>query len=126
MFVDVAQDEAGSATQWVAESGVLDLFLLLGPRPADVARQMGALTGGTALPQLFSLGYHQCRWNYKDEAGEALGRPPWAAAPPVEQRSWPVGRPTSQSAVCRAIGRPTIQSLVAEFNHGQSLVLSCG
>lgn len=75
MFVDVAQDEAGSSTQWFAESGVLDLFLLLGPRPADVARQMGALTGGTALPQLFSLGYHQCRWNYKDEAGEH----PWLA-----------------------------------------------
>lgn len=24
--------------------------------------------GTTALPQLFSIGYHQCRWNYKDEA----------------------------------------------------------
>lgn len=30
--------------------------------------QFAGLTGGTALPQLFSLGYHQCRWNYKDEA----------------------------------------------------------
>lgn len=40
-----------------------------GPAPADVSRQFAALTGGTALPQLFSLGYHQCRWNYKDEKG---------------------------------------------------------
>ncbi|KAL4422944.1 hypothetical protein ABPG75_009141 [Micractinium tetrahymenae] len=71
MYIDVSQDDAGSSTQWFAESGVLDLFLLLGPRPADVAGQMGALTGGTALPQLFSLGYHQCRWNYKDEADVA-------------------------------------------------------
>lgn len=68
--MDVSQDDAGSSTHWFAESGVLDLFVLLGPRPAHVARQMAALTGGTALPQLFSLGYHQCRWNYKDEAGE--------------------------------------------------------
>lgn len=25
------------------------------------------LTGTQALPPLFSLGYHQCRWNYEDE-----------------------------------------------------------
>ena len=48
----------------------MDLFLLLGPSPADVASQYASLTGGTALPQMFALGYHQCRWNYKDEAGE--------------------------------------------------------
>ncbi len=34
-----------------------------------MSRQFAALTGGTALPQMFSLGYHQCRWNYKDEKG---------------------------------------------------------
>lgn len=69
MYVDVEHTDAGASTQWLAESGVLDLFLLLGPRPADLSRQFAALTGGTALPQLFSLGYHQCRWNYKDERG---------------------------------------------------------
>lgn len=31
-------------------------------------KQYGALTGTTAMPQYFSLGYHQCRWNYRDEA----------------------------------------------------------
>ena len=31
-------------------------------------RQYAALTGPTALPQLFAIGYHQCRWNYRDEA----------------------------------------------------------
>jgi alpha-glucosidase (family GH31 glycosyl hydrolase) len=24
-------------------------------------------TGQQALPPVFALGYHQCRWNYKDE-----------------------------------------------------------
>ena len=26
------------------------------------------MTGPSALPQYFALGYHQCRWNYRDEA----------------------------------------------------------
>ena len=76
MWVDIQKTEANSqlgrkdrvGTQWMAESGQLDLFLLLGPNPADVSRQYARLTGGTSLPQLFSLGYHQCRWNYKNEA----------------------------------------------------------
>ncbi|WPT16627.1 Putative glucan 1,3-alpha-glucosidase [Picochlorum sp. SENEW3] len=69
MYVDVAKkkDEAGVKTQWISESGVLDLFIMMGPTPKDVSTQYAMITGGTALPQLFSLGYHQCRWNYKDE-----------------------------------------------------------
>ncbi|KFM25547.1 Neutral alpha-glucosidase AB [Auxenochlorella protothecoides] len=68
MYVDVVKSVAGTSTRWIAESGVLDLFFLLGPSPPEVARQYHVLTGGTAMPQLFSLGHHQCRWNYKDEA----------------------------------------------------------
>ena len=37
------------------------------PALAQVSKQYSALTGTTALPQLFALGYHQCRWNYRDE-----------------------------------------------------------
>jgi alpha-glucosidase (family GH31 glycosyl hydrolase) len=61
MFVDVERPKSGVTTQWVAEAGVLDLFLLPGPSPADVAAQYAALAGPTAMPQLFALGYHQCR-----------------------------------------------------------------
>jgi len=71
MWVDLLRPAgpAGPAeTRWIAEAGVLDLWLFPGPTPADVARQLARVTGPTALPQLFSLGYHQCRWNYKDEA----------------------------------------------------------
>lgn len=70
MYVDVVSKPTKNgeiSTQWIAESGVLDLFFLLGPTPTAVSAQYASLTGGTALPQLFSLGYHQCRWNYKDE-----------------------------------------------------------
>jgi alpha-glucosidase (family GH31 glycosyl hydrolase) len=38
-----------------------------GPSPKDVWRQYGKLTGTQQLPPMFSLGYHQCRWNYRDE-----------------------------------------------------------
>ncbi|XP_076833733.1 neutral alpha-glucosidase C [Brachyhypopomus gauderio] len=52
---------------WVSESGRIDCFVLLGPSPAQVFSQYAQLTGYQALPPMFSLGYHQCRWSYKDE-----------------------------------------------------------
>ncbi|XP_036397946.1 neutral alpha-glucosidase C [Megalops cyprinoides] len=52
---------------WMSESGVIDTFILLGPTPSQAFSQYAELTGYQALPPLFSLGYHQCRWNYKDE-----------------------------------------------------------
>ena len=36
MFIDVGKTDRQTATNWVAESGVLDLFLLLGPSPHQV------------------------------------------------------------------------------------------
>ena len=55
-------------THWISESGIVDLMLLSGPTALDMWQQWGSLTGYTALPPLFSLAYHQCRWNYNDEA----------------------------------------------------------
>ncbi|XP_060790248.1 neutral alpha-glucosidase C isoform X1 [Neoarius graeffei] len=52
---------------WVSEIGQIDCFILLGPSPAQVFSQYAQLTGYQALPPLFSLGYHQCRWNYENE-----------------------------------------------------------
>ncbi|XP_053365399.1 neutral alpha-glucosidase C isoform X2 [Clarias gariepinus] len=52
---------------WVSESGQIDCFVLLGPSPAQVFFQYAKLTGFQAFPPLFSLGYHQCRWNYENE-----------------------------------------------------------
>eukprot|EP00878_Enallax_costatus_P018240 GHUV01019193.1.p1 GENE.GHUV01019193.1~~GHUV01019193.1.p1 ORF type:complete len:724 (+),score=171.12 GHUV01019193.1:190-2361(+) len=68
MYVDVESVRDGQAVQWITESGILDLFIMTGPSPKDVTSQYAAVTGTTAMPQLFALGYHQCRWNYKDEA----------------------------------------------------------
>ena len=68
MLVDVAKPEGGVSTRWMADSGALDLFFLLGPKPADVMAQYAQISGTTAMPQLFALGYHQSRWNYRNEA----------------------------------------------------------
>jgi mannosyl-oligosaccharide alpha-1,3-glucosidase len=68
-FVDVFEKTSvGSSSHWISEAGIIDLFLMPGPTVRDVMRQHLRLTGRPAIPQRFSLGYHQCRWNYRDDA----------------------------------------------------------
>lgn len=55
-------------TRFMSESGIVDIFVFLGDKPADVFRQFTNLVGVAPLPQRFSLAYHQSRWNYVDEA----------------------------------------------------------
>ncbi|KAJ7496651.1 glycoside hydrolase family 31 protein [Mycena latifolia] len=64
-WIDVAHpSDKSTQTHWISESGILDLFLMPGPTPADVFAQYAGLTGTPVLPPHWSLGYHQCRWNY--------------------------------------------------------------
>ncbi|KAI1266540.1 glycoside hydrolase family 31 protein [Xylariaceae sp. FL1019] len=51
-------------THWISENGQMDLFVFLGPTPQDISKAYSELTGTTAMPQEFAIGYHQCRWNY--------------------------------------------------------------
>lgn len=37
-------------THWFSESGVIDLFVMLGPKPKDVFKQYAVLTGTTPVP----------------------------------------------------------------------------
>lgn len=53
-----------TTTHWMTESGILDLFVFLGPSSETIFDQYTSLTGRTPLPQLFAIAYHQCRWNY--------------------------------------------------------------
>ncbi|KAJ7798657.1 glycosyl hydrolases family 31-domain-containing protein [Mycena olivaceomarginata] len=46
-WIDVSHaSDKSTETHWISESGILDLFLMPGPTPADI------------------FAYHQCRWNY--------------------------------------------------------------
>ena len=70
-FVDLSdglrEDGQGVYKQshWMSETGDVDIFLLPGPTVQNVYKQYTALVGTQALPPIFSLGYHQCRWNYR-------------------------------------------------------------
>ena len=66
---EVGNEEVASKTLFISESGIVDLFLLLGPDPATLYGQYARLTGRLALPPMFSLGYHQCRIVYGILAG---------------------------------------------------------
>lgn len=56
--------KTSTKTHWISESGLIDIFVFLGPTPDDVIQAYGKLTGFSQLPQQFALGYHQSRWNY--------------------------------------------------------------
>ncbi|KAF9585987.1 hypothetical protein BGW38_010628 [Lunasporangiospora selenospora] len=54
-------------THWISESGVLDLFVFLGPTQKDIYKEFANLVGSTAMPQQFAIAYQQCRWNYNNQ-----------------------------------------------------------
>lgn len=47
-----------------AVSGNLDYYFIYGPEIKYVVNEYTNLTGRTPLPQLWTLGYAQCRWSY--------------------------------------------------------------
>lgn len=47
-----------------AKDGNLDYYFIYGPSIKDVVGGYTSLTGRTPLPQLWALGYQQCRWSY--------------------------------------------------------------
>ncbi|XP_056636598.1 neutral alpha-glucosidase AB-like [Diorhabda sublineata] len=63
-WVDLWYNSTSGYVYFMAESGTLDLFILLGDTPKAVVRQFTGLTGVAHMPQLWTLGYHQCRWSY--------------------------------------------------------------
>lgn len=56
--------------------GVLDFYFFMGPTPADVVRQYLNAVGKPAMPPLWGLGFHLCRFGYKtlDKCKEVMKR----------------------------------------------------
>lgn len=50
-----------------AKDGNLDYYFIYGPEVSEVVNEYTNLTGKTPLPQLWTLGYQQCRWSYAPE-----------------------------------------------------------
>jgi mannosyl-oligosaccharide alpha-1,3-glucosidase len=59
--------QPSTQTHWISESGILDVLIFLAPDSHTIFQQYGELTGTTPPPPLFSIGHHQCRWNYLSE-----------------------------------------------------------
>uniref|UniRef100_A0A7N6AEV6 Neutral alpha-glucosidase AB n=2 Tax=Anabas testudineus TaxID=64144 RepID=A0A7N6AEV6_ANATE len=66
-YVQGSSETPQTDVRWISESGIIDVFIMLGPTPKDVFSQYASLTGTQSFPPLSSLGYHQCRWNYNDQ-----------------------------------------------------------
>ena len=66
-FIDVDDGSDGKDTHWISEGGNMEFYVFMGPTAKDIFRQYTLLTGRPYLPPLFSIAYHQCRWNYNDE-----------------------------------------------------------
>jgi alpha 1,3-glucosidase len=66
-FVAGSRNQDAPSAHFISESGIIDVFVMLGPSPNDAFKQYADLTGHGNLPQMFAIAYHQCRWNYNDE-----------------------------------------------------------
>lgn len=51
-----------------AVDGNLDYYFIYGPSIKEVVNEYTNLTGKTQVPQLWTLGYQQCRWSYTPES----------------------------------------------------------
>lgn len=73
-WVDIVKTQSGTTmglgghtdtqTHWISEAGIMDIFIMLSPSPRDLSKKFAELTGYTAMPQMFAIAHHQCRWNY--------------------------------------------------------------
>ncbi|PIO31450.1 hypothetical protein AB205_0103070, partial [Aquarana catesbeiana] len=48
--------------------GILDFYVVLGPKPEDVVQQYTALVGRPVMPSYWALGFQLCRYGYKNDA----------------------------------------------------------
>lgn len=71
-YVAGSRQNEDPIAHFMSESGIIDVFILMGPTPNDAFKQYSDLTGVAPLPQLFAIAYHQCRWNYNDEQDVAM------------------------------------------------------
>ncbi len=62
---------ASDGVEFAFEEEPFDLYRIEAGHPREVTQGLAALVGTIALPPLWSLGYHQCRWSYAT-AEEAL------------------------------------------------------
>ncbi|CAG9314339.1 unnamed protein product [Blepharisma stoltei] len=66
-WIDISTVPNGKFSHWMSESGVIEFFLFQEESPIQIIQKYTLLTGPPQLPPLFSIAYHQCRWNYNSQ-----------------------------------------------------------
>ncbi|XP_044262216.1 neutral alpha-glucosidase C-like [Tribolium madens] len=66
-WYDITNGKWETQANIMVESGMFDLFVMIGPSPDDLVHRYLGLTGTFRLPQLWTLGYHQSRWSYMSQ-----------------------------------------------------------
>ena len=51
---------------WLMEGGIIDLYIVSDTDFYRNHKKIAEITGYSIMPPLWSFGYHQCRWGYKD------------------------------------------------------------
>ena len=65
---DFAQERRNVTSFW-AQGGEMNYYFIYGPEMSDVVANYTDLTGKPhALPPLWALGFHQCKWSYYPES----------------------------------------------------------
>ena len=67
-YIDIHKlNQSSTTAYWLSERGNLECYILVNYSQAAHFKSFSDIFGHCAMPQYFSLGYHQCRWSYLDE-----------------------------------------------------------
>lgn len=66
MDVMIDSDEDGQYLEYNTIGGVLDFWFFAGPSPIQVTQQYAQVAGLPAFQPYWGLGFHQCRYGYRD------------------------------------------------------------
>ncbi|KFH41508.1 alpha/beta-glucosidase-like protein [Hapsidospora chrysogenum ATCC 11550] len=66
MDVMIRSDDEGQYLEYNILGGVLDFYFFAGPTPTDVTKQYAEVAGLPTFQPYWGLGFHQCRYGYRD------------------------------------------------------------
>jgi alpha 1,3-glucosidase len=66
-YIDIHKAGSSTTAYWLSERGNLECYVFVSHSNASHFKALSNMFGHCAMPQYFSLGYHQCRWSYNDQ-----------------------------------------------------------
>lgn len=66
-YIDIHRKGPETDAFWLSERGNLECYVFVSHDNASHFKATSNVFGHCAMPQFFTLGYHQCRWSYIDQ-----------------------------------------------------------